>query len=332
MTSYIGRRVLYMVFTMVAVSMVGFAIIKLPPGDYLTFHLQQLQLSGTTMSEAQLEGLRKLYGLDQPDYIQYVKWVTNFLQGNLGMSHQWNKPVTELIGERIGLTVLLAVITLAATYAMAIPIGIYSATHQYSVGDYTATVFGFIGLATPNFLLALILMWFSYSVLDFSITGLFSSEYLDAPWSFAKVFDMMKHLPVAIFVVATAGTAGLIRVMRSSLLDELQKQYVITARSKGVEEGQLLFKYPVRIAINPIVSTVGGLLPEIVSGTIITAIVLNLPTVGPLLFTALTAEDMQLASSIVMVLAFLTVIGTFISDMLLLWIDPRIRFEQEQAA
>ena len=332
MTAYIGRRLLYMVITMVAVSVVGFAIIKLPPGDYLTFHLQQLQLSGTTMSEAQLEGMRKLYGLDQPEYMQYVKWVTNLVRGNLGLSHQWNKPVTELIGERLGLTVTLSLLTLVATYVMAIPIGIYSATHQYSAGDYAATVFGFMGLATPNFLLALILMWLSFSVFDFSITGLFSSEYLDAPWSIFKFLDMMKHLPVAIIVVATAGTAGLIRVMRSSLLDELQKQYVITARSKGVEEAQLLFKYPVRIAINPIVSSVGGILPEIVSGTIITAIVLNLPTVGPLLFTALTAEDMQLAASIVMVLAVLTVIGTFISDMLLVWIDPRIRYEQEQTA
>ena len=332
MTGYIGRRFFYMLLTMVAVSVVGFAIIKLPPGDYLTYRLQRLNLSGTPMSEAELEGMRKLYGLDQPGYIQYLKWVANLIRGNLGKSHQWNRPVTKLIQERLGLTVFLSLITLVFTYVMAIPIGIYSATHQYSMGDYTATVFGFVGLATPNFLLALILMWLSFSLFDFRITGLFSSEYLDEPWSILKFLDMMLHLPVAIVVVATSGTAGLIRVMRGSLLDEQQQQYVITARAKGVDERSLLFKYPVRIAVNPIVSTAGWLLPEIVSGTIITAIVLNLPTVGPLLFQALTAEDMQLAASIVMVLSVLTVIGTFISDMLLVALDPRIRYEKEHAA
>ena len=332
MTAYIVRRLFYMVITLVLVSVAGFAIITLPPGDFLSTHLRQLGLTGTTLSEAELQNMRAYYGLDKPGYMQYFVWVGNLLRGDLGESYAFRIPVAELVGDRLPLTVLVSVLTIALTFALAIPIGIYTATHQYSFGDYTATVFGFVGLATPNFMLALLLMWISLAWFDFPITGLFSSEYLDQPWSVAKFLDMMLHLPVAIVVVATAGTAGLIRVMRSSLLDEMQKQYVITARSKGLLERTLRFKYPVRIAINPIISGIGGIFPEIVSGTIITAIVLNLPTVGPLLFRALTMEDMQLASSIVMVLAVLTIIGVFVSDMMLLWIDPRIRYEGEKSS
>ena len=332
MTAYIVRRLFYMVITLALVSVVGFAIITLPPGDFLSTHLRQLGLTGTNLSEAELQDMRAYYGLDKPGYMQYFVWAGNLLRGDLGESYAFRIPVAELVWARLPLTALVSVLTIALTFVLAIPIGIYSATHQYSFGDYTATVFGFVGLATPNFMLALLLMWISLDWFDFPITGLFSSEYLDQPWSVAKFLDMMLHLPVAIVVVATAGTAGLIRVMRGSLLDELQKQYVITARSKGLPEQALRFKYPVRIAINPIISGIGGVFPEIVSGTIITAIVLNLPTVGPLLFTALTIQDMQLASSIVMVLSVLTIVGIFVSDMLLLWLDPRIRYEGEKSS
>ena len=333
MTAYIVRRLFYMVITLALVSVVGFAIITLPPGDFLTSHLRQLGITNRNMlTEEELQSIRALYGLDKPGYMQYFVWVGNLLRGDLGESYTFRIPVATLVGERLPLTVLVSVLTIGLTFLLAIPIGIYSATHQYSFGDYTATVFGFVGLATPNFMLALLLMWISLAWFNFPITGLFSSEYLDQPWSVAKFLDMMLHLPVAIVVVATAGTAGLIRVMRGSLLDELQKQYVITARSKGLKEQALRFKYPVRVAINPIISGIGGVFPEIVSGTIITAIVLNLPTVGPLLFTALTIQDMQLASSIVMVLSVLTIVGIFVSDMLLLWLDPRIRYEGEKSS
>ena len=333
MTAYIVRRLFYMVITLALVSVVGFAIITLPPGDFLTNYLRQIGITDRNMlTEEELQSIRAYYGLDKPGYMQYFVWVGNLLRGDLGESLAFRIPVAELVGARLPLTVLVSVLTIALTFLLAIPIGIYSATHQYSFGDYTVTVFGFVGLATPNFMLALLLMWISLAWFNFPITGLFSSEYLDQPWSVAKFLDMMLHLPVAIVVVATAGTAGLIRVMRGSLLDELQKQYVITARSKGLPEQALRFKYPVRIAINPIISGIGGVFPEIVSGTIITAIVLNLPTVGPLLFTALTIQDMQLASSIVMVLSVLTIVGIFVSDMLLLWLDPRIRYEGEKSS
>ena len=331
MGSYIIRRLVYMMFTLVLVSVVGFIIITAPPGDYITYYLEALKSSGVLgdYGDEQAEAFRKIYGLDKPLYVQYIRWMGRLLRGDLGYSFQWNRPVAKIIGERLPNTVMISLLTLLFTYAVAIPIGIYSATHQYSFGDYSATVVGFVGLAIPNFMLALILMWFFYSVFDFPITGLFSSEFLDAPWSLRKFLDMIAHLPIVIIVVGTAGTAGLIRVMRACLLDELQKQYVITARAKGVGENSMLFKYPVRVAINPIISTVGWTLPAIVSGTIITAIVLNLPTVGPLLYSALTMEDMNVASSLVMILSALTIIGTFLSDILLVWVDPRIRYEKE---
>ena len=288
----------------------------------------QLAHSGQPVDKAQLASLRKRYGLDLPVYAQYFKWIWKMLHGDLGRSFQLNKPVSKLIAERLPFTMTLSLFTLVFVYAVAIPIGIYSATHQYSVGDYASTTIGFVGLATPNFLLALILMFLFFKYFGLSVGGLFSPEYIWAPWSIGKFIDMLKHLPIPIIVIGTAGTAGLIRVMRGCLLDELRKQYVITARAKGVEERALLFKYPVRMAINPIVSTIGWMLPAIFSGETITAIVLSLPTTGPLLFSALMAEDMFLAASILMILGFLTVIGTFLSDILLIWIDPRIRYEK----
>ncbi len=331
MLSYIIRRSLYMIIILLAVSVVAFVIIQLPPGDYLTTMIMNLEASGIQIDEALIRSLEKHYGLDLPIYAQYFKWMWNMLHGDFGRSFEWNQPVSKLIGRRLPLTITISLLTLLFVYAVSIPIGIYSATHQYSIGDYTFTVAGFAGLAIPNFLLALVLMFVFYKYFSLSAGGLFSLEYQIAPWSLGKVIDMLKHLPIPIIVIGTAGTAGLIRVMRGCLLDELRKQYVITARAKGVSERALLFKYPVRIAINPIISTIGWTLPGIVSGETIVAIVLSLPTTGPLLFRALIAQDMYLAGSTVMFLTFLTVIGTLISDILLVWIDPRIRYEKKGA-
>ena len=328
MLSYLIRRFVYMFIILWVLSVVSFTIIQLPPGDFLSSYVIRLARSGQAVDRAQLASLRKRYGLDLPIYAQYFKWIWRMLHGDLGRSFQLNKPVSKLIAERLPFTMTLSLFTLVFVYAVAIPIGIYSATHQYSVGDYASTTIGFVGLATPNFLLALILMFLFFKYFGLSVGGLFSPEYIWAPWSIGKFIDMLKHLPIPIIVIGTAGTAGLIRVMRGCLLDELRKQYVITARAKGVEERTLLFKYPVRMAINPIVSTIGWMLPAIFSGETITAIVLSLPTTGPLLFSALMAEDMFLAASILMILGFLTVIGTFLSDILLVWIDPRIRYEK----
>jgi len=315
-----------MLIVLLAVSVVAFIIIQLPPGDYLTSMISRLRSMGVAFDQVQIRAFEKQYGLDLPIYVQYFKWMWNMLHGDFGKSLQWNAPVRELIGERLLLTVIISVLTLLFAYVVAIPIGIYSATHQYSLADYGFTVLGFIGLATPNFLLALILMYVFYKYFGISAGGLFSIEYQLAPWSMAKFLDLLKHLPIPIIVIGTAGTASIVRVMRGCLLDELRKQYVITARAKGVSEKVLLFKYPVRVAINPIVSTIGWTLPVIVSGETITAIVLNLPTTGPLLLQALLFEDMYLAGSIVMLLTFLIVIGTLLSDILLVWMDPRIRY------
>jgi len=319
-----------MIITLLVVSVVAFLIIQLPPGDFMTSYIVQLQAGGEQVQEEQVAALRKQYGLDLPIYLQYFKWAWDMLHGDFGRAFSWNRPVSELIAERLPLTVVISLFALIFTYVMAIPIGIYSATHQYSIADYTFTVVGFAGLATPNFLFALILMFLFYRYFGLSVGGLFSPQYLRAGWSIDKFIDMLKHLPVPIIVIGTAGTAGLIRVMRGCLLDELRKQYVITARAKGVSERTLIFKYPVRIALNPIISTIGWTLPIIVSGETITAIVLNLPTVGPLLFGALLSQDMYLAGSTIMLLSFLTVIGTLISDILLVWMDPRIRYEKRE--
>ncbi len=328
MLVYIVHRILQIIPLLFLLSVVCFVIIELPPGDYLTVYIMQLQASGIKVEETQIARLRKQYGLDKPVYTRYFKWSWNIIRyGNFGRSFQWNMPVSEVIGERIALTMVISICTLLFTWITAIPIGIYSAVRQYSPFDYTFTFLGFIGLAIPNFLLALVLMWLSFVYLGFPVTGLFSPEYVDVAWSWAKIWDMGKHLPIPIIVVGTAGTAGLIRVMRGCLLDELQKQYVITARAKGVSEAKLLFKYPVRMAINPLISTIGWLLPMIISGATITAIVLNLPTTGPVLLRALLAQDMYLAGSFIMILSLLTVFGNLISDILLVWLDPRIKYE-----
>ena len=330
MLEYVLRRLAVMVLVLVAVSVCGFAVIQLPPGDFLTDYLAALQMRGTSVDQAEIEALRHQYGLDRPLYAQYLRWMSKIVRGDMGWSFSYRRPVSDLLRERLPMTVLISVLSLLFVYVVAVPIGIYSATHQYSVADYGFTVFGFIGLATPNFLLALVLMLGFFYLFDLNIGGLFSIQYVNAPWSFAKFLDLLAHLPVPIIVLGTAGTAGLIRVLRGSLLDELSKQYVITARAKGVAEPRLLFKYPVRVAVNPIISTVGWLLPEIVSGETIVAIVLGLPTIGPLVFTSLLSQDMFLAGSTIMLLSFLTIVGTLISDLLLVLVDPRIRFEAVQ--
>ncbi len=325
MGSYIARRFLFMLLLLAMLTVAVFVIIQLPPGDFLTHYVTRLEAQGVFYDQEQTEQLRRIYGLDLPMHRQYLRWLGRIASGDLGMSLQWRQPVSRLLADRLPYAVIIAVFTLLFTYAVAIPIGVYSATHQYSLTDYAVTTLGFVGLATPNFLLALILMFLANRYLGFSIGGLFSIEYIDQPWSAAKLLDMLGHLPVPIIVIGTAGTAQLIRVLRSSLLDELSRQYVITARAKGLTESRLLFRYPVRVALNPVISTVGWVLPEIFSGQVITAIVLSLPTIGPLLLAALVAQDMFLAGSLVMVTALLTLVGTFLSDILLVAVDPRIR-------
>ena len=328
MIGYAIRRFFYMIVLMVVISIVSFIIIQLPPSDYVDIKVAQLMAQGQVVAEAEIESLKRLYGLDKPPVQQFLGWVWRMLQGDLGRSFKFEQPVADLIMERLPLTLAINLLATVLVYVIAVPIGIYSATHQYSIGDYAFTVVGFMGIATPGFLLALALMLLLQNTLGFGAGGLFSPQYQLAEWSVDKVIDMMKHLVVAIVVEALAGTAGLIRVMRGCLLDELSKPYVVTARSKGLDEQKLLFKYPIRIAINPIVSTIGWMLPGIVSGGAIVEIVLSLPTIGPLILSALTSLDMYLAGSAVMVLAFLTIIGSFVSDILLVIVDPRIRYEK----
>ena len=328
MLNLIVKRLLWMFPTMILISFISFSIIQLPPGDYLTSYIAALGETGETVDEAQAAALRARYNLDQPFMVQYWRWLWGMFQGDLGMSFEWNRPVTELIGERLFLTTVISIATLLMTWALAIPIGIYSAVKQYSLPDYCFTFLGFIGLATPNFLLALVFMYIGYSVFGVSAGGLFSPEFQSADWSFAKFMDLLGHLWIPVVVIGTSGTAGLIRVMRANLLDELRKQYVMTARAKGVRYWKLLMRYPVRVALNPLISTVGWVLPGIVSGATITSVVLGLPTTGPLLLRALMNQDMYLAGSMVMMLSLLTLIGTLISDVLLLWLDPRIRYEE----
>jgi len=327
MQRYILFRCLYLIPVLLVVSILSFVIIELPPGDFLTSRIMALQQQGEKVTEEQVEMLRQRYGLDKPVVQRYVKWVSGLATGDLGRSLLYNRPVTSVIGERLLLTVAVSVCSILLTWLIAIPVGIYSATRQYSVLDYSFTFVGFIGLATPPFLIALLLMVVVHSVFDFTITGLFSEQYLSEPWSFAKFIDMLKHVWVPALIIGAAGTAGLIRVLRGCLLDELRKQYVITARAKGLGERRLVFKYPVRLAINPLLSTVGWMLPGVISGEVIVAIVLNMPTTGPMLFEALKNQDMYLAGSFIMILSVLTVIGTLISDLLLAWSDPRIRYE-----
>ncbi len=328
MLYYLLRRLVYMVIVLIAVSVVAFVVIQLPPGDWLSSYIIRLkqQSQHFQVSEAEIVTLRKQFGLDQPVFIQYFKWIWNIVRhGNFGRSFEWNMPVSDLIWDRIAMTTVIALFSMGFVYALAIPIGVYSATHQYSASDYFFTVVGYAGLATPNFMLALILMFIAFRYFGASVGGLFSPQYIEAPWSLGKILDMLSHLWVPVVVLGTSGTARIIRIMRGMLLDELKKQYVITARAKGVKEFTLLFKYPVRIAINPIVSVMGWELATIISGAAIVSMVLSLPSTGPLLIKSLLSQDMYLAGTFILLLCVLTVIGTFVSDILLALIDPRIR-------
>jgi peptide/nickel transport system permease protein len=322
---FIGRRALLAIPTLFFISVVSFVIIQLPPGDFVTATVADWVAQGEVVTEETQLMLRARYGVDQPVHVQYLKWLRNILTGDLGVSWSWNKPIGSLIAERLPWSLLISFISLLFVYVVAIPVGVFAATHQYSVADYVFTSLGFIGLAIPNFLFALIFIWILYLITGDAILGLYSREYLSAAWSFAKLLDLLKHLIVPVIVIGTAGTAAIIRIMRANLLDELHKQYVIVARAKGVAERALLFKYPVRIAINPIVSTIGWTLPSLVNGELLTSIVLGLPTLAPVFLASLLSQDMYLAGSIVFILSTLTVIGTLLSDLLLAWSDPRIR-------
>lgn len=326
MASYVARRFLYMILLLIMGSLVSFLIITLPPGDYISAYVDRLSQQGVNLTEEDVQTLRRQYGLDQPTYVQYVKWMGRVIQGDFGRSFGYNRMVGELIWDRLGMTILVSFGALVITYLIAIPIGIYSAVRQYSAGDYLFTFVGFIGLSIPNFLLALLVMMFFHNTFGLSVGGLFSPGMDQAPWGVAKTLDLLVHLPVPLLVIGLSGTAWLIRTMRAMLLDELRKPYVQTARAKGVKEWQLLVKYPVRVALLPIVATIGWALPGIFSGSIIVAIVLGLPTIGPLLYGALMTQDLFLAASTVLISMVLTLIGTFVSDILLAWLDPRIHY------
>ncbi len=327
MTSFIIKRLMLLPLLLFIFSVFVFFVIQAPPGDFVTTYIAELSASGSSVDAAQAEALRNLYGLDQPLYVQYTKWMGRLLTGDLGVSLDWKKPISELIIERLILTVFLGALTFVVTWALAIPIGIIGATKQYSVIDYAFTIFNYIGIATPTFMTALIIMWLAFSWFGVSITGLFSAEYVDAPWSMAKFVDLLKHIWLPVLILALDGTARLARIMRANLLDELKKPYVEMARAKGMSEWKLVMKYPVRLALNPLISTIGWYLPLLFSGSVIVATVLNLPTIGPMLLRSLTVQDMFLAGAIIMIYLFLAVIGTLISDILLAWLDPRIRME-----
>ncbi len=327
MFGYLIRRILTMIPTLFIVSVLVFVIIQLPPGDYLESYIAELQSQGESVNEEKIQYLRKEYGLDKSMPEQYFTWVTGMLRGDFGYSFEYELPVSEVIGDKMVLTVLISIVTILFTWIIAFPIGIYSATHQYSWGDYGLSFLGFIGLATPNFLLALIMLYLANVYFGTSIGGLMAPEYIDAPWSWAKVKDVLAHLWIPVVVIGTSGTAGMIRRLRANLLDELQKQYVTTARAKGLPPGKLMRKYPLRIAMNFFVADVGNLLPQVISGAEIVAVVMSLPTTGPMLLAALQSQDMYLAGTFLMFLAVLTVVGVLVSDLALAALDPRVRLQ-----
>ena len=327
MTLYIVQRLLLLPFLLLVYSFVIFVIMQAPPGDFLTTYVATLSASGSSISGEQIEALRHTYGLDQPFVVQYLYWLRELFTGNLGLSLEYQRPNAELIGEQLGLTVALALMSFVLTWLIAVPAGIYSATHQRSVVDHLLTVINYVGVATPNFMLALILMWIAFAYFGFSITGLYSPEYSQAPWSLAKVVDLLQHIWLPALVLGIAGTARLTRIMRANLLDELNKPYVVTARAKGLREWRLVLRYPVRLALNPLISTIGWYLPQLFSGSLIVATVMNLPNIGPLLLRALINQDMYLAGAILLIYSFLTIVGTLLSDIALAMMDPRIRME-----
>jgi peptide/nickel transport system permease protein len=326
MLGYILRRIGIMIPTLFVISVISFVVIQLPPGDFLTSYMMQLRQQGEFVDEEQIEVMRERYGFGQPVYVQYGKWVWGILsRGDWGQSMEWQRPVKDLIWERMALTVILSLASLFVGWFIAIPLGVYSATHQYSFLDYIVTFISFIGVGTPGFMIALIVMWWAMSQLGLNVGGLFSSEYIVAPWTWDKVVDMLKHLWIPVLILALNGTASGLRTTRANVLDELNKPYVETARAKGISEARVIWKYPVRVAMNPFFSTVGWELANLVSGSTLISVVLSLQTTGPMMLRALTSQDMYLAGSFLFLLSALTVIGTLISDILLAWVDPRIR-------
>ena len=328
MILYIVQRLALLPLLMLIYSFVIFAIIQAPPGDFLTAYVATLSSSGSSISVEQIAALRHQYGLDQPMAVQYFIWVKNLVVGDFGLSLEYQRPNADLIMEQIGLTMALALFSFVLTWALAVPAGIYSATHPRSLGDHILTVINYVGVATPNFMLALILMWVAFAYFDISVTGLYSPEFVEAPWSLARIWDLMGHIWLPALVLGIAGTARLSRIMRANLLDELNKPYVVTARAKGMKEWRLVLRYPVRLALNPLVSTIGWYLPALFSGSLIVATVMNLPNIGPLLLRSLINQDMYLAGGILLIYSFLTIVGTLLSDVLLALIDPRIRVEK----
>ncbi|QPC84145.1 ABC transporter permease [Phototrophicus methaneseepsis] len=327
MIRFLGRRTLYMLLTVWVISIISFVLIQLPPGDYVTNLVSEMMAQGADkISPEVVSALREQYGLNDPVYVQYFKWIRNIvLEGDFGYSLTFKRDAVEIIMERLPMTFILTSASVIFIWAVALPVGIFSAVKQYSIADYVATFVGFIGLAVPNFLFALILMYLSYKYGGKALIGLFSEQYANAPWSWDKFLDLLNHLWIPVIIIGTAGTAGLIRTMRANLLDELNRPYVDAARAKGLPETRLIWKYPVRYALNPFVSTIGWVLPQLVAGEVIVSIVLNLPTSGPVLFNALMDQDMFVAAGFILVLSALTVVGTFISDVLLAVLDPRIR-------
>jgi peptide/nickel transport system permease protein len=323
--AYVIRRILIMIPTLIAISAITFVIIQLPPGDYLSTLIAELQSQGENVDTAKIEALRAQYGLDRPMIEQYLIWVWGLLNGDFGFSFEYQLPVADVVGDRLFLTLVLNFTTIIFIWLVSFPIGIYSATHQYSWGDYGLTFVGFIGLATPNFLLALVLLYFANVWFGTSIGGLMDPAYIDEPWTTGKVLSVLEHLWVPVVVIGTSGTAGMIRRLRANMLDELQKQYVVTARAKGLSSFKTLIKYPLRTALNPFIADIGNMLPQVVSGSAIVSMVLSLPTTGPMLIAALQSQDMYLAGSFLIFLAMLTVVGMFLSDLALAWLDPRIR-------
>ena len=328
MFSYIIHRLLIMIPTLIAISIVVFTIINLPPGNYFTTYVAELQGSGETTDMAKVKFLEAEYGFDRPLWQQYLYWVGGLLHGDMGYSFSYDLPVNKVVGDRMLLTAIISITTIIFTYLVAFPIGVYSATHQYSWSDHLLTLLGFLGLATPSFLLALVLLYLANVYLGISIGGLMDPKYINKPWTWAKVFSLFAHMWIPVIVIGSAGTASMIRRLRANLLDELQKQYVVTARAKGLHPFKVLFKYPLRMALNPFISDIGSLLPQVISGAAIVSVVMSLPTTGPMLLDALRSQDMYLAGSFLMFLSVLTVIGVFVSDMALALFDPRIRLQE----
>ena len=325
---FIVKRLIWMLPFLIAISFLSFVLIQLPPGDYVTTYIATLAASNEIIDQNTAADLRSRFGLDQPMIVQYWKWISNIVfHGDFGLSFEWQQPVGDLIWERMALTLVLTFSTLLLTWGIALPIGVFSAVKKYSIADYVVTSLSFLGLAIPSFLLALVLMYVAAVEFGQNVGGLFSEEYLTAPWSMGKVIDLMAHLWIPVIILAVSGTASLIRVMRANMLDELNKPYVTTARAKGLSEFTLLVKYPLRLALNPFISTIAWLLPNLVSGSIIVAIVLSLPTAGPLLLQSLMSQDMYLAGAFILLICMLTVLGSLISDILLALVDPRIRLE-----